>query len=108
MNELEKIIHAILHALGLDHGIPTEVIETAKADASIAIKAVEASIIPVAEKAAESAIAAEVPPVLAPIVDSVVEGVVAAGETEAEKVVAPAATPEADARLSPDAPMVQV
>ena len=43
MSELEKIIHAIIHALGLDHGIPTEVVEAAKADASIAVKAVEAA-----------------------------------------------------------------
>ena len=102
MSELEKIIHAIIHALGLDHGIPTEVVEAAKADASIAVKAVEAALVPVAEKAAESFVAAEVPPEFAPVADAVLEQVVAAGEAEAAKVFAP----EADAHLSPDAPMV--
>lgn len=104
MNELEKIIHAILHALGLDHGIPTEVIETAKADASIAIK----TFVPVAEKAVEAVIVAEVPPAFAPVANAAVEGLVAAGEARIEKAIAPETTPEADASLSPDAPMVQV
>ena len=80
MSELEKIIHAILHALHLDHGIPSEVIEAAKSDASIAIKAV---------------IAAEVPPAFAPVLDVAVDGMLAADV-------------QPDASLSPDAPMVQV
>ena len=80
MSELEKIIHAILHALHLDHGIPSEVVDAAKTAASTAIKA---------------AIAAEIPPAFVPVLNVAVDGMLAA---EAE----------ADPSLSPDAPMVQV
>ena len=104
MNELEKIIHAILHAFHLDHGVPADAIEVAKADASIAIKAIVGALIPVAEHAAEAFVAAEVPSEFAPVADAALEQVLAAGEAEAVQVFAP----EADASLSPDAPMVQV
>lgn len=79
--DIEAGFHAIVHKLGLDHGIPTEAIEAAKAAGSALLPTVEALAIPALDKE----IQAEVPAVLVPAVEAVVQ----AEEGKLEESVAP-------------------
>jgi hypothetical protein len=52
---------AILHALGLDHGIPPAVIEAAKVAAAALVHAAESALIPVVEKSIDGALSEALP-----------------------------------------------
>lgn len=85
ISDIEAGFHAILHKLGMDHGIPEADILAAKAAGSALLPTLEAVAEPIVEKVIE----AEAPAALVPVAEELVH----VAETEASAVLAPEAAP---------------